>query len=116
MKVVGINDVEKIEMDMEGASAVLKQVPVSKNDGSPSFSVRVMNVGVGGHSPYHNHPFEHLNYVISGRGVMVKESGEELEINAGDFALVLPDETHQYKTTSSTEPLVFICAVPKEYE
>jgi quercetin dioxygenase-like cupin family protein len=29
---------------------------------------------------------------------------------------VLPDEKHQYKNVSAKEPMVMICAVPKEYE
>jgi quercetin dioxygenase-like cupin family protein len=47
---------------------------------------------------------------------MVSESGEETEIKKGEFAMVLPNEVHQYKNKSATEPFVFICAVPKEYE
>ncbi len=35
---------------------------------------------------------------------------------AGDFALMLPDEKHCYKNTSDSEDLVMICAVPKEFE
>ncbi len=47
---------------------------------------------------------------------MVNEKSEEQKIQAGDFALVLPDEKHQYRNTSASEPLVMICAVPKDYE
>ncbi|MFW5842854.1 MAG: cupin domain-containing protein [Spirochaetota bacterium] len=47
---------------------------------------------------------------------MVTESGEEKPIKAGDFAIVLPNEQHQFKNTSSTDELQFICLVPKEYE
>jgi quercetin dioxygenase-like cupin family protein len=43
-------------------------------------------------------------------------NGEEHEVKKGDFALILPDEKHQYKNKSSSEPMLFICAVPKEYE
>ena len=67
-------------------------------------------------TPYHTHPFEHLNYVIEGHGALVMEGGEEYEIEKGDFALVLPDEKHQYRNKSASESLIVICAVPKEYE
>jgi quercetin dioxygenase-like cupin family protein len=30
--------------------------------------------------------------------------------------MVLPDEKHQYRNKSESKPLIFICAVPKEYE
>ena len=116
MKTITLNDLDKIEVTMEGAKDVWKQVPISKSDGSPTFSFRVFTVESDGHTPYHTHPFEHLNYVISGRGVLVDEQGQEQEIKTGDFALVLPDEKHQYRNKSGSEPLVIICAVPKEYE
>ena len=106
----------KTKMAMEGAKDVWKQVPISNEDGSPHFSFRVFTIEPNGHTPYHRHPFEHLNYVIDGEGVLVTESGEERDIKEGDFALVLPDEKHQYKNKSESAPLIMICAVPKEFE
>lgn len=116
MKTITLNELDKIKVTMAGAKEVWKQVPISKNDGSPAFSFRVFTIESSGHTPYHTHPFEHLNYVISGRGVLVNEQGQEQEIKRGDFALVLPDEKHQYRNKSGSEPLVIICAVPKDYE
>lgn len=116
MKIKRLQDVEKVSAPMEGAKSVFKQVPLSKNDGSPNFSFRVFTVEPGGHTPYHTHEFEHLNYIISGRGVLVDGEGDTREVNAGEFALVLPGEKHQYRNTSTVESLVMICAVPKEYE
>jgi len=116
MKTTTLQELEKIKVTMEGAKDVWKQVPISKNDGSPIFSFRVFTIEPNGHTPYHTHPFEHLNYVISGTGVLVNEKGEGHEIETGDFALVLPHEKHQYKNKSVGEPLVVICAVPREYE
>ena len=116
MKITRIEDVEKTRMTMEGAKDVWKQVPISKADGTPNVSIRVFTIMPGGHTPYHTHPFEHLNYVIDGEGAAVTETGEELPIRKGDFALMLPNEKHQYKNTSAQEPMVMICGVPKEYE
>ena len=116
MKIVALEQVDKTKMDMEGALDVDKQVPISKNDGSPNFSVRVFTINPGGHTPFHSHPFEHLNYLIQGRGVVVSEGGREQEIVQGSFALIQPDEMHQYKNKSDRDPMVLICAVPKEYE
>ena len=116
MKVSKLSEQEKTKMTMDGAKNVWKQVPISHTDGSPSFSFRVFTVEPHGHTPYHTHPFEHCNYIISGQGVLVNDNQEEAVLGEGDFALVLPHETHQYKNTSDTEPLVMICAVPKEYE
>jgi quercetin dioxygenase-like cupin family protein len=116
MKITNLDMVEKTKMTMEGAKNTYKQIPVSKSDGTPTVSFRVFTIKPGGHTPYHIHAFEHINYIISGNGALVTETGEEHPIKEGNFALVLPNEKHQYKNKSDTESLVMICAVPKEYE
>jgi len=101
---------------MEGAGGAVKQVPLSKDDGAPMFSFRVFTLEPGGYTPYHNHPFEHLNYVIKGKGAAVDSDGKKHPVAEGDFILVLPGEIHQYRNDSPADEFVFICAVPKEYE
>jgi len=116
MKIIHLNDAEKKEVNMEGASLAYKQVPISARDGSPNSSWRVFTLKPGGYTPYHQHHFEHLNFVISGNGVVVDGNKEKKEIKAGDFVLMLPDQKHQYRNASDTEDFVMICGVPKEYE
>lgn len=115
MYVTGLSKVGIEAVNMEGALGVLKQIPLSRSRGVPNFSFRVFTIEPGGHTPLHQHPFEHMNYIIEGEGMLV---GEEIEnkLSKGDFALVLPNEIHQFKNTSTTIYMVMICAVPKEYE
>jgi quercetin dioxygenase-like cupin family protein len=115
MNTIKLDEVEKTIPKMEGAKGVYKQVPISKANGVPTFSFRVFTIEPGGHTPLHEHPFEHLNYIIEGNGALVNED-QEKRIEKGDFALVLPGEMHQYKNLSKTQNLVLICAVPKDYE
>ena len=115
MHISSLEKAKKIKPDMEGAEGVCKQTPISREDGAPTFAFRVFTIEPGGHTPLHNHPFEHMNYVIEGNGTAIVED-KEIEIEKGDFALILPGETHQYRNTSIRKPLVIICAVPKEYE
>ena len=64
-----------------------------------------------------------MNYVIEGIGCLVNEAveetplkaGEETPLKAGDFALVNPDEKHQYRNKGDV-PFKMICGVPKEFE
>ena len=116
MKISNLNKIQKIRATMEGAKEVYKQVPISKQDGSPNFSFRVFTIEPKGHTPYHQHPFEHLNYIIEGHGCLVDESGKEFEVKKGDFVLILPDEKHQYRNMSPKDSFIMICGVPKEYE
>lgn len=55
------------------------------------YAYRVFTVEPGGHTPYHNHPYEHMNYVIEGLGALVNEAGEETPLKAGDkhFKLIV---------------------------
>lgn len=116
MKIVSLDQVPSVAMQMEGAFKVDKQVPVGKADGAPTFSFRVFTLAPGGHTPYHTHVAEHLNYVIAGQGVLVNASGELTPVKTGDFALVLPGEKHQYRNPSKTDELKMICAVPLAFE
>ncbi len=113
MYITRLEKVEKTIPQMEGAAEVLKQVPLSKADGVPAYSFRVFTLEPGGHTPFPQHPFEHMNYIIEGEGALVSPDGEK-EIKKGDFALVMPKEKHQFKNTSKEQDLVSICAVPKE--
>lgn len=116
MKTIRLEAVEKKTVEMDGAVDVAVQRPISSVDGTPSFSLRVFTIGPGGHTPYHAHAWEHLNYVIEGQGALVNENGEERVIQKGDFALVMPSEKHTYKNTAQQGDLVLVCGVPKEHE
>ena len=115
MHLSSLKKAEKIKVAMEGAQNVYKQIPISKADGTPTFSFRVFTVEPGGHTPYHTHPFEHLNYIIEGHGTILAQDSKH-KVKKGDFAMIPPGETHQYRNTSTSKPLIMICAVPKEYE
>ncbi len=115
MIIRSLDDVPATTVAMEGAAGALKQLVLGSADGVPSFSFRVFTIAPGGHTPYHRHRSEHLNYIIAGRGVLIDGEGDEHPLQAGDFALILPDEMHQYRNTGD-EPLQLICAVPKQYE
>jgi len=115
MYVTRLDKVEKTIIGMEGAKGVYKQIPLSKKDGVPTFSFRVFTIEPGGHTPFHQHEFEHMNYVINGEGILVSEDREH-ELREGDFALILAGEKHQFKNSSKKQNLFIICAVPREYE
>jgi quercetin dioxygenase-like cupin family protein len=115
MHITRLDKVEKTILDMEGTKGVSKQIPLSREDGVPTFSFRVFTIEPGGHTPFHQHEFEHMNYVIDGEGFLVGENREH-ELREGDFALILAGERHQFKNSSENQNLLIICGVPKEYE
>jgi len=116
MIIRSLNAVTKTTPAVDDARGVTRQLTIGAADGTPGFSVRVFTVAAGGYTPYHSHPFEHLNYIIEGSGVVVDGAGGETPVKKGDFALILPNEKHRYKNTDKNTDLVLICAVPKQYE
>ena len=115
MYVIGLDEVQQTIAAMEDAKGVHKQIPLSTKEGVPAFSFRVFTIEPGGHTPFHRHKFEHMNYVISGEGILAAENREHA-LKQGDFALILAGEKHQFKNSSDKQDLRIICAVPREYE
>jgi len=116
LKITNLEKVVKTKMDIKGAKDTYKQIPISTKDGTPAYSFRVFTIKPDGHTPYHTHEFEHMNYVIDGEGVVIRDDGTEHQVAKGDFVLIMPGEKHQYRNRSKEKDFVIICAVPKEYE
>jgi quercetin dioxygenase-like cupin family protein len=115
MKVVSLDNVEKNQVTIDGVVGTWKQIPLGSHENTPVYSFRVFTVEPGGNTPYHQHSFEHMNYIIEGEGVLVNEKGEEFPLKPGNFALVEPDEKHQFFNRGN-KPFKMICGVPKEFE
>jgi len=105
-------EVEAIEAVEGGAVGVKMRVLLGEPEGVPNFVLRYFHVEPGGASPRHSHTWEHEVYVLEGGG-SVFEGDKEHKISPGDAVLVPPNQEHQFKA-SNTEPLVFLCIIPKK--
>ena len=110
MKVKAYEQVESAPVEMEGAVDCTVRWLVGEPDGAPNFAMRQFEVAPGGHTPKHNHPYEHEVFVLEGDGVVL-EGDTEHPLTAGDVVYVAPDEVHQFRNTGS-QPLKFLCLVP----
>ncbi|HZK66963.1 MAG TPA: cupin domain-containing protein [Chloroflexota bacterium] len=94
-----------------GKGAYIRWV-IAGEQGAPNFAMRIIEIEPGGHTPFHQHGPEHEVYVLEGSGHVKGPKGEaEFSIQAGDVALVLPNEEHQFVNVGDT-PLKFICVIP----
>jgi quercetin dioxygenase-like cupin family protein len=111
MHVANVRDVtaERVE---EGAANVRIRWMIDHSKGAPNFAMRHFSIGPDGHTPLHQHCWEHEVYILSGSGVVVSEAGER-QLEPGDAVLVEPDETHQFRSRGA-EPLELICLVPND--
>ncbi len=112
MTIGHMNDLESIEMNHPEVKEALMKVAISPKNGWEGHVMRIMEVGPGGFTPKHNHPWPHINYVIEGNGSLLLD-GKEQTIKSGSYAFVPPGELHQFKNTGD-KTLKFICIVPKE--
>ena len=110
MKVNHYQQIESQAVDMEGAEGCRVRWLIGENDKAPNFAMRQFEVAPGGHTPRHQHPYEHEVFVLEGEG-MVLEGDRQHPLRTGDVVYVQPDEVHQFRNTSD-QPLKFLCLVP----
>ncbi len=83
---------------------------ISKQDGAEHFAMRVFNIGPGGHTPYHQHDWEHEVFILTGNGTATTEKGD-FPFKEGDFLFIKPMEMHQFRNTTENK-VEIICLIP----
>lgn len=112
MIVSHIDEVKGVEINNEYVKDAIKKVLITPNEGWKGHVMRVFEIGKGGYTPRHTHPWPHINYILEGNGTLHIE-GKDYEIKKGSFAYVPAEALHQFMNTGD-EKLVFICIVPEE--
>ena len=112
MKVAPYEDLESKPVEDPAASGVTMRIAVGPEDGAPNFVMRVFTVEPGGHTPRHEHPFEHEVFFYEGKGEMFHE-GKTFPVGPGYVAYIPAGSLHQFVNTGN-DPLVFVCVVPRQ--
>ena len=115
MMIKAMDDVPMQAVTMDGAKDVRVRVVFGPADQAPTFAMRIFELAPGGHTPFHTHPFEHEAVILGGAIAAVTEAGQT-PLRVGDALLIAPDEKHQFKNRSETEPARFMCLVPIAYQ
>ncbi|MEA2015735.1 MAG: cupin domain-containing protein [Actinomycetota bacterium] len=103
------SEFDPILMDDNGIKRVNFFPMLTAKDGTPTFAMRLFEIGPGGHTPRHSHDWEHEVYIISGDGFVFKD-GKEESIEKDDFIYVGPSELHQFR--AGDNGMSMICVVP----
>ncbi|HPF20835.1 MAG TPA: cupin domain-containing protein [Syntrophomonas sp.] len=91
---------------------VIKKVLIGPKQGWEGWTMRQFDLAANGFTPRHTHPWPHINYVISGQGLLYLD-GHDYEVGPGSIAYVPDNVEHQFKNIGS-EDFSFICIVPEE--
>ena len=110
MYTVNYQDAPVIEVLAEDVQGTTIQWLLDPSRGAPTFAMRRFVIGPGGHTPCHEHDWEHQVYVLRGTGVLGGGEGE-VPLMPGLAVLVLPGERHQFRC-DGPEELEFLCLVP----
>ncbi len=103
----------KVELETpkeQGIKDVMVRWLISKKDGADNFAMRLFEIQPEGHTPLHQHDWEHEIFVLEGSGVTKNKTGEE-SFRQGDVLFVPPMEWHQFVNTGK-EILKIICLIP----
>jgi quercetin dioxygenase-like cupin family protein len=92
-----------------GAKDVQIRWLVHKPDGAANFYLRQFELAPGGHTPKHQHPWEHEVYILSGDGSAVSDKGES-PLAPGMTIFVAPDEIHQFR--AGPQGMKMLCIIP----
>lgn len=114
MFVGNLKDIIGVEMQGKDVSGATKKLCISEKEGWKGWALRVIELAPNGYTPEHSHGWQHINYILSGEGVLMMEH-EEHKVTADSIAYVPEWTLHQFKNTGNTT-LKFICIVPEEGE
>ena len=110
MKVSHHTDIKLQPVDMEGAAHTQVRWLIGSADGAANFAMRMFEIAPGGHTPRHQHDYEHEIYVLEGEGV-VFEGDQQHSLKAGDVVYVNPNDVHQFRNSGSAT-MKMLCLLP----
>jgi len=99
-------------IDNDQIKGAVKKILISPKEGWEGYVMRVFELDEGGFSPRHTHAWPHINYIISGKGILHLD-GQDHELEAGSYAYVPGGKLHQFKNADK-DKFAFICIVPEE--
>ena len=101
---------EKVSEDM--ATKTWIRWLIKKEDGAPTFAMRLFTVEKEGHINAHKHPWEHEIFILDGEGEI--RIGEKFyTVKKGYFIFIPPNVVHEYWNRGDSE-LEFLCMIPHE--
>ena len=103
-------EVELEEPKEQGIKDVKVRWLISKKDGAENFAMRLFEIKPDGHTPLHQHDWEHEIFVLEGSGV-AKSKTKEDPFKQGDLFFVPSMEWHQF-VNNSNKMLKILCLIP----
>lgn len=110
MELYAITSQPQHEVSMEGAARVKMRMLIGPEQAAPTFHMRHFEIAPGGHTPHHQHDYEHEVLILKGAGTVRSEDGDR-PFKPGEVIYVPPDEKHQF-INGGQDACEFICLIP----
>lgn len=110
MKHVHYTEVELEEPKEQGIKDVTVRWLISKKDGAENFAMRLFEIEPAGHTPLHQHDWEHEMFILEGSGI-TRDKNNEKPFRQGDVFFVPSMEWHQFVNTGK-ETMKLLCLIP----
>jgi len=94
----------------KGAEGVKIRWLITEDDGAEKFVMRHFEIAPGGHTPLHQHEWEHEVFILQGEGEITGAAGIK-PFGPGDFMFAPGGEEHQFRNTGSL-PVEMLCLIP----
>jgi len=104
-------DVRAEEVE-EGAKGVKIRWLITEETGAPNFQMRHFEIAPEGYTPFHEHPWEHEVFILSGEGAVRGDEGDAA-FGPGDVIFMPGGEKHQFRCTGD-EPIALLCLIPSK--
>ncbi|MBP6876093.1 MAG: cupin domain-containing protein [Candidatus Eisenbacteria bacterium] len=105
-------EVAALPVAMEGAENVLIRNLITAKDGAPNFAMRIFDVLPGGHTPLHQHDYEHEILILDGEGE-VTEGKRIFTVSSGSVIFIRPGTPHQFRNPGE-QAFRFVCLIPNQ--
>ena len=110
MKHMHYTEVEEQIPDEEGVKDTTIRWLIAKKDGAQNFAMRIFTIQPGGHTPHHQHDWEHEIFILEGEGEF-RSGKNNIQFKPGDFAFIPAMEWHQVVNTGDNIARM-LCLVP----
>ena len=111
MPVVKKESIKLKPVASDNVKYVTKANTIGPSEGWTDHTMRLFRISAGGHTPSHNHDWEHVIYIVKGKGRLTID-GVQYTVEAGDYAYVPLNAEHQFENPYD-EDFEFLCIVPQ---
>ncbi|MHA1728913.1 MAG: cupin domain-containing protein [Promethearchaeota archaeon] len=106
-----IFDVDREKITIANTKNTTVRWLITKDDGSKHSAMRRFEIQPGGGGEVHQHPEDHLIYILNGEAEFFNNDGIKFKAGKDNVIYIPPNEPHGIRNINE-ESFIFICIIP----